>query len=72
MKIQTKKRQFFWAAFVGFFFWIFGSYLFHFQLYSPIEEGGITDFEEAFREKGNELHKEVENFAHFFPNDASR
>ena len=60
------KRRFIWSALVGFLFWITGSYLFHFQLHSDIEQGGITDFELAFQEKSAELYKELNRFSHSY------
>ena len=49
----TTKRRFLWAALIGFFFWLLGSYLYHFQLYSDIEQGGITDFENTFQDNSH-------------------
>ncbi len=60
-----------WAALIGFFFWVLGSYLYHFQLYSDIEQGGITDFENAFQEKTAELVKEVDRFSKSYPENSS-
>ena len=70
MRLKTK-RKFLWAALIGFFFWLLGSFLFHFQLYSDLEQGGITDFEKAFQKKAEELTTEVENFAESYPYNGS-
>lgn len=60
-----------WAALIGFFFWLLGSYLYHFQLYSDIEQGGITDFENAFQEKTAELETDLERFSKSYPESGS-
>lgn len=63
MKIKTSRR-FIWTALVGFCFWILGFYLFHFQLHSEIEQGKVSDFENAFHEKTEELNDALIQFAH--------
>lgn len=63
MKIKAKKR-FIWTAAFGFCFWILGFYLFHFKLHSEIEQGKVTDFEQAFHEKTEELNEALIRFAH--------
>jgi signal transduction histidine kinase len=65
MKIKAKKR-FIWTAAFGFCFWILGFYLFHFQLHSEIEQGKVTEFEEAFHEKTEELNEALIQFAHHY------
>lgn len=67
-----KRRQFIWAAVTGFFFWLLGFYLYHFQLNSGIEQGGITDFEQAFQEKTAELEQQLVRFSNQYPEDGSR
>lgn len=67
----TTKRRFLWAALIGFFFWLLGSYLYHFQLYSDIEQGGITDFENTFQDKTAELEKDLERFSKNYPYSGS-
>ncbi len=72
MKPFKIKRKFFWTAFTGFFFWVLGFYLFHFQLQTDIEQGGINRFEEAFQEKTDELNVALEKFAADYPTNKGR
>jgi len=66
MRIQTK-RKFIWTALIGFSFWLIGSFLYHFQLYPNLEQGGIDDFEEAFLEQSEQLATELRYFTQQFP-----
>lgn len=70
MQLKTKRR-FIWAALSGFLFWLLGSYLFHFKLYSNIEQGGIDNFEKAFQEKTAELEKELIQFYKNYPSEGN-
>ena len=70
MRIQTK-RKFIWTALIGFSFWIIGSFLYHFQLYPSLEQGGIDDFEEAFLEQSEQLATELRYFTQQFPEEGT-
>lgn len=66
MRIKTKRR-FFWTALIGFFCWMLGSYLYHFQLHASLRQDAISDFETAFQEKSNDLYEALLLFVDDYP-----
>ncbi|MCG8577718.1 MAG: hypothetical protein MI810_22745, partial [Flavobacteriales bacterium] len=71
MKTKVRKR-FLWTAFIGFFFWILASYLYHFQLDTVIVRADIDQFESRFNEKSNELEESLLKFSALQEKDSLR
>lgn len=70
MRIKTKRR-FIWTSLIGFLFWLLGAYLYHYELNTSLQQGGVQAFEKAFQLKSKNLYEELIIFANEYPEQKS-
>lgn len=56
------KRKFIWSASIGFFLWLTGLYLYHYQLKYQITEDDVKKFEKSYQEKCADLESDLKEF----------